>query len=202
VEWSALTASTDTGGSAVTSYHLQTDSGSGDGTWSDVLGLSPASLATSIELTSAIVAGTTYIFRARASNIHGWGDWSPEVSIKAAQVPFQMASVSTAIESSAGSVTITWLAPADGSDTITAYLIEIKDTSGAWQAGSTYCDGTDSAVISALTCTVPMSTLRASPYSLAFDALVEVRASAQNSYGWGTASTTNAVGAEIRREPD
>jgi hypothetical protein len=106
-----------------------------------------------------------------------------------------MATVSTAIESAAGAVTITWLQPADGSDTITAYLVEIKDSSGAWQAENTYCDGTDSAVISALTCTVPMSALTASPYSLAFDALVEVRASARNSYGWGAVSSTNAVGA-------
>jgi hypothetical protein len=113
-----------------------------------------------------------------------------------------MATVSTAIESSAGAVEIAWLAPHDGSDTITAYLIEILDSTGGWEAESTYCDGTDSSVISALTCTVPMSVLRASPYSLGFDALVEVRASAQNSYGWGTVSGTNAVGAQVRREPD
>jgi hypothetical protein len=84
VQWTAHSASTDTGGSAVTSYHLQSDSGLGDGSWTDVLGFSPASLATSIELTSAIAPGTTYIFRVRASNIHGWGGWSPEVPIKAA----------------------------------------------------------------------------------------------------------------------
>jgi hypothetical protein len=113
-----------------------------------------------------------------------------------------MATVSTAIESVAGGVEITWLAPHDGSDTITAYLIEVLDTSGSWEAESTYCDGTDSSVISALTCTVPMSILRASPYSLAFDALVAVRVSAQNSYGWGTVSDANTVGAQVRREPD
>jgi hypothetical protein len=113
-----------------------------------------------------------------------------------------MATVSTAVESTAGAVTITWLAPGDGSDTITAYRIEILDTAGAWVAESTYCDGTDAAVLSGRTCTVPMSVLRASPFSLAFDALVEVRASARNSYGWGTASDATTVGARIRREPD
>jgi len=202
VQWTAHSASPDTGGSAVTSYHLQSDSGLGDGSWADVLGLSPASLATSTELTSAIAPGTTYIFRVRASNIHGWGGWSPEVAIKAAQVPYQMATVSTAVEAAAGAVTITWLAPADGSDAITAYHIEILDGAGAWVAESTYCDGTDSAVLSGRTCTVPMSVLRASPFSLAFDALVAVRASARNSYGPGSTSDATTVGARIRREPD
>ena len=159
-------------------------------------------MATSIELTGGIVAGTTYIFRVRASNLHGWGSWSPEVQIKAAQVPYQMATVSTAVESTAGAVTITWLAPADGSDPITAYEIEIQDTGGSWVVESTYCDGTDAAELSGRTCTVPMSVLRASPFSLAFDALVTVRASAQNSYGWGLESAANAGGAQIRREPD
>lgn len=202
VQWTAHSASTDTGGSAVTSYHLQSDQGLGDGSWTDILGYSPASLATSIELTGGIVAGTTYIFRVRASNLHGWGAWSPQVPIKAAQVPYKMATVSTAVESTAGAVTITWLAPADGSDPITAYRIEIRDATAAWVVESTYCDGTDSAVLSGRTCTVPMSALRTSPFSLAFDALVEVRASARNSYGWGAASDATTVGARIRREPD
>ena len=39
-------------------------------------------------------------------------------------------------------------------------------------------------------------------YGLSFDALVEVRASAHNSYGWGTASAVNTAGARVRRVPD
>jgi hypothetical protein len=76
-EWVALSTSSETGGSAVTSYHLSYDSGTSGGTWTDVLGYSPASLVTSTTLTSSIVAGTTYLFRVRASNMHGWGGWSP-----------------------------------------------------------------------------------------------------------------------------
>jgi hypothetical protein len=88
VAWAALTTAAETGGSTVTSYHLQSDSGTtaaGTGVvWTDIVGYSPASLDTTISLTSAVVAGTTYQFRARASNIHGWGAWSSQTAIKAA----------------------------------------------------------------------------------------------------------------------
>lgn len=64
VAWAALSTATETGGSTVTSYHLQSDSGTteaGTGVvWTDIVGYSPASLDTSISLTSAVVAGTTY----------------------------------------------------------------------------------------------------------------------------------------------
>lgn len=37
---------------------------------------------------------------------------------------------------------------------------------------------------------------------MTFDTLVEVRASARNSYGWGSTSTTNVVGAHARTKPN
>jgi hypothetical protein len=48
-----------------------------------------------------------------------------------------------------------------------------------------------------------MEVLQAAPYSLPFDALVEVRATAINSYGPALlASPTNTVGARVRQVPD
>lgn len=84
VAWAALGTAAETGGSAVTSYHLQWDQG--NSTWSALLG-SPASLATAHTLTTNVVAGTTYYFRVRAENIHGTGEWSPQAAVKAAQIP-------------------------------------------------------------------------------------------------------------------
>jgi len=92
VQWAELTTNTEIGGSAITSYHLQTDKATtqlnGSPTWSDVKGGGPESLTTSETLTSDITAGYTYRFRVRASNLHGWGEYSAIASIKAAQIPY------------------------------------------------------------------------------------------------------------------
>mgnify|MGYP002628979640 CR=1 FL=1 len=47
-----------------------------------------------------------------------------------------------------------------------------------------------------------MAELVGAAFGLAFDALVEVRASAGNSYGLGLVSPVNTAGAKIRRIPD
>jgi hypothetical protein len=61
VDWLALTG-IYTGGSPITSYDLQYDSGTAGVTWTDVVGLSPAYTSTSIILTTSITAGTAYMF--------------------------------------------------------------------------------------------------------------------------------------------
>jgi hypothetical protein len=198
VSWAALSTPAETGGSTVTSYHLEWDQGTG--TWQALLG-SPASLATSHTLTTAVVAGTTYYFRVRAENTHGLGEWSTSAVIKAAQVPYQMVAATTAIDAATGGVTISWTAPADGSDAIVEYKVEVQSGGGAFNTEATACLGTDPAVLSGRTCLVPMSTLRAAPHSLAFDALVAVRLSARNAYGWGATSALNTAGAQVRVEP-
>jgi hypothetical protein len=47
-----------------------------------------------------------------------------------------------------------------------------------------------------------MAELQASPHSLAFDSLVEVRVKAYNQYGWGDYSPVNTIVAKIRWVPD
>jgi len=86
VDWTALTTAAQTGGASITSYHLQWDAGTNT-TWYDVIGLSPSYTSTSVILSTSIVAGNTYYFRVRASNIIGWGSYSSTASIKAAQIP-------------------------------------------------------------------------------------------------------------------
>jgi len=75
VYWSAITTPQD-GGSPVTSYHLQYDNGTNANNWTDIVGLSPDSKATSILVTSNLESGTVYGFRVRAKNIFGWGNYS------------------------------------------------------------------------------------------------------------------------------
>lgn len=50
-------------------------------------------------------------------------------------------------------------------------------------------------------CIIPMTALRASPYSLTYNLVVKAIAQAQNANGWSTASTANTAGALIQTEP-
>lgn len=67
-------------------------------------------------ISSGIVAGTVYKFKYRASNVLGWGEFSDEVTIKAAKEPEQMNTVSTLIENTF--VKIYWDYPNDNYDSI------------------------------------------------------------------------------------
>jgi len=113
-----------------------------------------------------------------------------------------MAAVTTSIDAATGGVAIAWAAPPDGSDPIDRYLIEVKSGAGAWLPGPTGCDGGAAPVVAALACVVEMSVLTGPSVGLAFDALVEVRASAGNAYGLGLASPANTAGARTRQAPD
>ena len=119
-----------------------------------------------------------------------------------------MTAVTTSIDSATGGLKLVWTTPADGSDTIDRYAIEVKNSAGAWVGPPAGCGGTGSptmaTMVSSKTCIIPMSTLTGSgtgEYGLAFDTLVEVRAAAGNSFGVGTPSPTNTAGAKTRRIP-
>lgn len=86
VEWDAL-ASPDNGDSAILSYSLEWDSGTSGATWTVLVGVSTDSTDTSYTLSSGITTGDDYLFRARAKNAFGWGDYSNEISLKAADEP-------------------------------------------------------------------------------------------------------------------
>jgi hypothetical protein len=219
VTWPALTTEVETGGSAVTSYHLQWDAGAAEAAgattldpesadWRDVVGQGPASLLTEATRTTGVVAGRTHLFQLRASNRHGWGAWSPTLAVKAARRPHQMATVTTSIDAATGGVKIQWVAPADGSDAITGYLIQVADANGAYYTvlseSTTDCVTGPGALSAANYCVLPMSVLAAATAPLAFGTLVQVQAQASNSYGLSDASIANSDpnGARIRRVPD
>lgn len=111
-----------------------------------------------------------------------------------------MATVVTSIEAVAGSLKIQWTEPHDGFQDITNYLVEIYDGVSGWHQSSDHCNGSDPTLTE---CIVPMSVLRNVPYSLTFQDLIEVRATAQNSYGFANSpSKVNTEGALVRTEPD
>ena len=97
---------------------------------------------------------------------------------------------------------ISWVAPSNNYKTITAYAIEILNAAGSlYLSEATYCDGTSSEVVANLYCEVPVSVLRAAPFSLLLQNLVVARVRAINMLGAGPFSEANTVGALIETEP-
>lgn len=60
-----------------------------------------------------------------------------------------MSAVTTSIDSSTGGVKIAWSAASSNSDSITAYIIEILDSTGTtWYEDTTNCLGSNSVIMS------------------------------------------------------
>lgn len=117
IEWAALIGD-GTGGSGVDSYNAQY-AAAGSGSWIELVGQDGAFAVTlSYNFTTAS-AGSSYDFRVRAHNVHGWGLWSDTTTIQAANVPSKPNQATTAF--SDASVRISWVAPSNNFKTITAY---------------------------------------------------------------------------------
>lgn len=207
VSWDPTSSLTfSNGGSAITAYNLQWDNGSGGSSWVDLLGPSPASTVVTFTVSTGVVSGTSYMFRVRAANVYGWGSFSETSTVKAAAKPAQILSVSTTIDESTGYLKISWLPPSSNGDSITGYKVEIFDVliTTAFEE-STYCPGTSTTLLQNLYCLVPMealvTTTGSRPYGYTVNSIVRVRISATNTYGYGTVSATNSVGARVRYVP-
>lgn len=205
VLWAALTTTAETGASAILSYNLQGHAGAADtpgAVWESLAGDLSEYPGTSYTVTSGIVEGATYSYRVRAQNLWGWGAASPTVELVASTRPDQVATPTTSINPDTGGLVISWVAPAAHGSPITAYLIEVRDrVASQWIADSS-CDGSDSAVVAALECEIPMLTLTASPYSYTLADLIVLRVSAYNAKGWGPTSADNADGALATAVPE
>jgi hypothetical protein len=90
-------------------------------------------------------------------------------------------------------IEISFEAPEDNGSPITGYEIEIKKADGDYFA-SLECIASRVDQDTTRLCYVSFTELRASPYWLTFDTLVEVRVRATNSIGTGAYSQTNTQG--------
>jgi hypothetical protein len=137
-----------------------------------------------------VTEGNSYQFKLRAKNIWGWSEFSSVLTVVAAHAPDTMATPTTSIDSATGGVTITWTAPASNGDDITSYTVEIlNEATDTWSTETTDCDGSDSTIMGALSCTIPMSTFAAAPFTYTTLSLdIPVRLSATNDFGTSTAS--------------
>ena len=98
-------------------------------------------------------------------------------------------------------VDIVFTVPGDGSSPILGYKIEIRQFDGVFAEDKLTCDGYNSAIKSALRCSVPIATLVLSPYKLPWGAEVYARYSAINVVG---ASLPSAAGngAKLLAQPN
>jgi hypothetical protein len=80
-------------------------------------------------------------------------------------------------------VTIDWVKPYDGGSSITGYKIYIRKHDGTYDLEVSSCDGSDSAIMAATSCTIPVNTVRIAPFMLAWGSTVEVKVISFNSYG-------------------
>jgi large repetitive protein len=198
IDWVAPT----TNGASILSYNLYWDAGTNGATFTSLRGLLTDYTGLTHTQTSSVDIGDSYQFKVRAKNIWGWSAFSPVLTVVAAHKPDTMATVTTSIVSSTGAVRITWTAPESNGDAITEYKILIGDSTGTTYTESSDCDGSNSAVITALSCTVDMSSLAAIPYSYTTQGtLIRVRATASNDYGESSESTENTSGATYRTVP-
>jgi hypothetical protein len=155
--------------------------------------------ATTFTVVSGISPGIQFKFQVRAKNMWGWGPFSTVLPVTPSAKPDQMPTVVTTNDDQSGDVVMTWVIPSDNSSPITSYKIEFLDANAlVWSQLTTHCDGTNSAIMVAHQCTIPMAKFTATPLSLSLSDLIVVRASAYNANGWSTVSTSNTVGAKVR----
>jgi len=125
------------GGSAITGYAVETSSDDG-AHWSAPLASALTSTATSATVTG-LTNGTGYAFRIAATNANGTGSFSdPSSAVTPLAVPDAPTAVTVTGDN--GSATVSWTAPADNGDPITAYEVRYSTDSGtSWtSAGTAY----------------------------------------------------------------
>jgi hypothetical protein len=178
--WSAPSSN---GGSAVIDYQISSKSGNG------AFSVLASGISTTSYTASSLTADVVYTFKVTARNLVGLGTDSSEVAIRAAAVPSTPNTPTTSISGS--NVVISWgNAPSNGGSALTGYKIYIKQSNNSYSIDSTNCNGMTSAtILSDRSCTIPTSTLSASPFSLSSSASVTAYVIAVNVVGDSSASS-------------
>jgi len=91
---------------------------------------------------------------------------------------------------SGSNIIVTWSKPYYGGSSITSYVIQFRQNDNTtFTVDLVDCDGSQSGYLTSTTCTVPIASMRASPFELTWGSSVYVRVSAQNQRGTSAFST-------------
>jgi len=195
-----IAATSDNGGSPITSYSLEWDAGTAGVSYTSLIGESSDNLDL-IYNSTGVTAGGSYMFRVRAKNIYGWSSYSSTLTAIAAEVPDQPSSPT--VTNTGTSVKIAWTDPFNGGSAITSYGVQLLHADGTtYSSDLTNCNAaSDGTIIANKYCVIPMATLTAGPFSLTQGTIVVARVLATNAIGSSSYSTPNSLGADIRVAP-
>ena len=125
----------------------------------------------------------------RARNVYGWQPAfsDPPVTLVSSEAPGFMNTLTTTYDSATDpfNIKIEWTKPDENSNVITGYEILIKAKDGTYIEDLVDCNADQEPVLTDLTCNIPLTTLRQSPYSLIYGDLVVAIGRAQNTKGFG-----------------
>lgn len=110
-----------------------------------------------------MISGSNYLFRVRARNEFGYSEYSDELQLLVAFVPARPVPPVTSVINS--TVIVTWTAPFNSGSLITKYKITIRQSDDVYSESS-HCDGTLEATITALSCSIPLDSLRSGVFNL------------------------------------
>jgi len=182
------------GASSIIDYRIQYDQGTG--TWTQLVD----GITTTSYTATGLTADTVYAFKVEARNVKGFSSESISFSIRAAAIPDTPSAPTTTVNGN--NVDITWTEPGTGGSPITAYEITIRQSDGTtFTVDSTNCDGSGSTILNARLCSVPITTLMASPYSLNWGDSVYAKVKATNIVG-DSSTSSEGNGAVILTNPD
>lgn len=131
----------DDGGSPIISYELQMDGGYG-GEFLSLVGASPYSMATHFTVTENVLKGRYHRLRYRAKNAVGWGAFSAEATVLAADRPSRP-EPPTFSSYSAGTLTVTIGESADNGGTAITAMELWRDAGDDFSSSFTQVTGYD-----------------------------------------------------------
>ena len=179
-----------TGGSPIEDYRIVMDSGDGEF----------VEIQTGITETSFVVTdltpGQDYRFKVDARNAAGYGAYSNIAVISAATVPAQPLAPTT--QQDLTRIKLTWQTPDDGGSPITGYTVQVQKSDGTFAKEITSCN---MAASTKTTCSIPVSTLIAAPFELAWGSDVIAKVEATNKIGSSIQSPLGK-GAKVYTIPD
>lgn len=139
-----------------------------------------------------VFPGSTYKFRIRARNHHGWGNWSSVVIILSTGIPDKPAPPTTAMNNIF--VRISWIDPDYNFEAIDNYDIRIGQSDGlTFTQELTYCNGSDATIKLRKYCEIPLSLLSSNsyPFKLVAGTVITAKFAAHNANGWSPFSDSN-----------